>query len=156
VPRRCPVCQTVVDDDRLMACPNPQCPSRFSGTAQTLLLTKGQIDQLAAQLRGPVTWRILKSGWTWLGAFSLGLVLLGSSYLTIRARVEEAVTSQIAQRFTEPHIRETFQEVAENQASKMLKDEIQPAVDRFRADLQNEYQAVSEEVSRLRLDFIKI
>jgi len=114
-------------------------------------LTKDQIDQLATQLRGPVTWRILKSGWTWLGAISLGLVLLGSSYLTIRARVEEVVTSQIAQKFAETRIRETFQKAAENQASKMLKDEIQPAVEQFRADLQNEYQAVLEEVSRLRI-----
>jgi hypothetical protein len=114
-------------------------------------LTKDQIDQLAAQLRGPVTWRILKSGWTWAGFFSLLLAILGTSYVTIRSKVEGIVTGQIAQKFAEPRIRETFQEVAENQASKMLKDEIQPAVGRFRADLQNEYQAVSEEIKPLKL-----
>jgi hypothetical protein len=151
LPRRCQACQTVIDDDLLIGCPNPQCPSRFSGTAQTLLLTKDQIDQLADQLRGPVTWRILKNGWTWAGFFSLLLAILGTSYVTIRSKVEGIVTSQIEQRFAEPRIRETFQEVAENQASKMLRDEIQPAVDRFRADLQKEYQTVAEEVARVKL-----
>ena len=114
----------MIDDDRLVACPNPQCRSRFSGTTQALPLTKDQIDQLAAQLRGPVTLRILKSGWTWLGVFSLALALLGASYPTLRAKVEEMVTSQLARRFAEPRIRETFQEVAENQASEMLRNEI--------------------------------
>jgi hypothetical protein len=61
------------------------------------------------------------------------------------------VTSQIPQKFADPRIRETFQEVAENQASKMLRDQIQPAVDRFRADLPKEYQVVSEEIEPLKL-----
>ena len=151
MPRRCPACQTVIDDDRLVACPNPQCPSHFIGTTQALPLTKDQIDQLAAQLRGPVAWRILRSGWTWAGFFSLLLALFGVSYPTLRANVEEMVTSQIAQRFAEPRFRERLQEVAEKQASKMLRDEIQPEVDRFRADLQREYQALSEDVSRVTL-----
>jgi hypothetical protein len=109
------------------------------------------MDQLANRLARPVAWVILKRWWFWAGFCSLLLALFGVSYPSLRAKVEGIVTSQIAQKFAEPRIRETFQEVAENQASKMLKEEIQPAVDRFRADLQNEYQAVLEEVSRIRI-----
>lgn len=65
--------------------------------------------------------------------------------------VENLINARISQQFAEPRIRETFQEVAENQASKILKEEIQPAVDRFRADLQNEYQALSEEIEAIKL-----
>jgi uncharacterized protein (DUF885 family) len=71
--------------------------------------------------------------------------------VTIRAKVEEIVTRQIAQKFAEPRISQKLQEVAENQASAILRNEIHPAVDRFRADLQNEYQAVSEEIEPLKL-----
>jgi hypothetical protein len=157
-----------VIDDVLVACPNPQCPSRFAGTAQAFHLSQEQMDRLADQLRVPVTLRMLKSGWTWAGILSLLLAILGVSYPAIRAKVEEMVTSQIAQKFADPRIRETFQEVAVNQASKMLKDEIQPEVNRFRnetnekvqdfqgfldklrADFQKEYKTLSEEVSRLK------
>jgi hypothetical protein len=126
------------------------------------------MDQLANRLARPVAWVILKRWWFWAGFCSLLLALFGVSYPTIRAKVEEIVTSQIAQKFADPRIRETFQEVAENQASKMLRNEIQPEVTRFRdetttqvqnfqvfldnlkADLQKEYQTLSEEVSRLK------
>jgi hypothetical protein len=112
------------------------------------------MDQLANRLARPVTWVILKRWWFWAGFCSLLLALFGVSYPTIRAKVEEIVTSQIAQKFADPRIRETFQEVAENQAGKMLRDEIQPVVDQFRADLQREYQAVSEEIEPLKLQSI--
>jgi hypothetical protein len=94
---------------------------------------------------------ILKNAWTWLGVFSLALSLLGVSYPTLRTKVEEMVTNQIAQKFAEPRIRETFQEAANTKGRELLLNEIQPVVTRFRADLQKEYQAVYEEVSRIRI-----
>ena len=149
MPHRCPACQTVIDDALLIAC--PRCHTPLSTPAQAPTLTQAQEDRLTDRLTRPVALAILKRWWFWAGSLGLLLALFGVSYPTIRAKVEEMVTSQIAQRFAQPRTRDTFQEVAENQASNMLRDEIQPAVDRFRADLQKEYQAVSEEVSRLRI-----
>jgi len=164
--RRCPACQTVIDDDRLLACAN--CRTLLSTPTRALPLPKDQIDQLADRLARPVAWVILKRWWFWAGFCSLLLALFGVSYPTLRAKVEEMVISQIAHRFAEPRIRDTFQEVAENQASKMLGDEIQPEVTRFydettkqlqnfqgfldnlKADFQREYQTLSDEVSKLK------
>jgi DNA-binding transcriptional regulator GbsR (MarR family) len=114
-------------------------------------LSQAQIDLFADRLPGPVTRRIFKNGWSWLGFAGLLLALCGLSYPAIRYELNKLVSEQIAKRFAEPRIRETFQEVAEKQASEMLRNEIQPAVERVLDNLQNEYQAVSEEVSRLRI-----
>lgn len=70
---------------------------------------------------------------------------------TRMGELENLINARISQQFAEPRIRETFQEVAENQASKMLRGEIQPAVDRFRDNLQREYQMLSAEFSRVKL-----
>jgi hypothetical protein len=165
VPRRCPACQTVIDDDRLIACPNPQCPSHFSGAAQALPLSQDRVDRLVTpvadslsksgatldKLAKPVAWRIFKNFHWWIAMplFYLGFLVL--SVYSIKNHLENLTITRISHQFAEPHIRETFQEVAENQASKMLKDEIQPAVERFRADLLKEYQTVSDELSRIKL-----
>jgi len=140
----------------------------LSTPTQAPELSQEQLDRLADRLRGPVTRRILNNAWTWAGFFSLLLALLGASYVTIRAKVEEIVTSQIAQRFAQRNIRETFQDVAKKQAREMLRNEIQPEVTRFRdetttqvqnfqvfldnmkADFQREYLTLAEEVSRLK------
>jgi hypothetical protein len=80
VPRRCPACQNVIDDDRLVACPNPECPSHFSGTAQTLPLSQDQEDRIVKavtddvsksgptfdKLAKPVAWRIFKNVHWWI------------------------------------------------------------------------------------------
>jgi hypothetical protein len=105
------------------------------------------LDKLAK----PVAWRIFRNGHWWVAMPVVFLGLFGVSYFSIKSQLEDLMITRIAQQFEEPRIRETLQEVAESQASKILLNEIQPAVDRFRADLQNEYQTVSEEVSRIRI-----
>jgi hypothetical protein len=120
-------------------------------TAHASPLTQDHLNQLTERLIRPVAWAMLKRWWFWAGFCSLLIGLLGASYVSVRAKVEEIVTRQIAKKFAEPHIRETFQEVAEKQASKMLGEEIQPAVERFRVDLHTEYQHVSDEISRIKL-----
>ena len=147
--RRCPTCHQLVDDNRLVAC--PRCHAILCAPTQAPALPQEQLSQLADRLARPVAWVILKRWWFWAGFCSLLITLLGASYVSIRAKVEEVVTSHIAQRFAEPRIRETFQEVANTTARELLLNKIQPAVDRFRADLQNEYQAVSEEIKSLKL-----
>jgi hypothetical protein len=153
----------MIDDDRLVACPNPQCPSHFSGTAQALPLREDQVDRFVTpvadnlsksgatldKLAKPVAWRIFKNFHWWIAMPLFYPGFLGVSVYSIKSHLENLTITRISQQFAEPRIRETFQEVAENQASKMLRDEIQPAVDQFRADLQKEYQAVSEESNRL-------
>jgi hypothetical protein len=122
------------------------------------------LDKLAK----PVAWRIFKNVHWWITLPVVYLALFGVSYYRIQTGLQELLISRVAKQFEEPRIRETFQEVAENQASKMLRNEIQPEVTRFRdetttqvqnfqvfldnlkADLQKEYQTLSEEVSRLK------
>jgi hypothetical protein len=165
VPRRCPTCHQLVDDDRLVACPNPQCPSRFSGTALPLPLSQDQVDRIVKavtddfsksgptldKLAKPVAWRIFKNVHWWITLPVVYLALFGLSYYRIQTGLQELLISRVAKQFEEPRIRDTFQEVANTKASELLTNEIQPAVTQFRADLQNEYQAVSEEIELLKL-----
>ena len=159
---RCHTCQHLIDDDRLIAC--PRCHNPLSTPTQAPELSQEQLDRLADRLRGPVTCGILKSFWIVACFVSLLLALLGASYVTIRNRVNELVS----QKFAEPYVRETFQDVAKTRASEMLTNEIQPEVTRFydettkqvqnfqgfldnlKSDFQNQYQTLSEEVSRLK------
>ena len=73
------------------------------------------------------------------------------SHFTIKGALESLMISRIDQEFREPRIEATMQKVINDKASEMLTNEIQPMVERFRADLQNEYQAVSEEIESLKL-----
>ena len=163
MPRRCPTCQQLVDDDRLVACPRchaslanfPQVPAK--GQEQEDRIVNEVIDRLSKsgpmldKLVKPIGLRIVKSVHWWIAFPLFWIAVLVGSHFTIKGALESLMISRIDQEFREPRIQATMQKVINDKASEMLTNEIQPAVDRFRADLQREYQTVAEEVARLRI-----
>ena len=92
----------------------------------------------------PIGLRIVKSVHWWIAFPLFWIAVLVGSHFTIKGALESLMISRIDQEFREPRIQATMQKVINDKASEMLTNEIQPAVDRFRADLQKEYQTVSE------------
>ena len=102
----------------------------------------------------PIGLRIVKSVHWWIAFPLFWIAVLVGSHFTIKGpTLESLMISRIDQEFREPRIQATMQKVINDKASEMLTNEIQPAVDRFRADLQREYQTVAEEVARLRIQY---
>jgi hypothetical protein len=180
LPRRCPACQTVIDDDRLVAC--PRCHTPLTSFPQGPTLGKEQEDRLVSAVidslsKGgpvldkfvkPVGLRIVKSVHWWITFPLFWIAVLVGSHFTIKGALESLMISRIDQEFREPRIQATMQKVINDKSSEMLTKEIQPEVARFydettkqvqnfqvfldnlRVEFQKEYQSLSEEVSRLK------
>jgi hypothetical protein len=158
LPRLCPICRHVIDDDRLIACPG--CHALLSTTVQAPTLSQEQIDQIVIavtdslsksgpmldKLVKPIGLRIVKSVHWWIAFPLFWIAIIVGSHFTIKGTLESLMISRIDQEFREPRIQATMQKVINDKASEMLTNEIQPAVDRFRADLLT----VSDELSRIR------
>jgi hypothetical protein len=94
----------------------------------------------------PIGLRIVKSVHWWIAFPLFWIAIIVGSHFTIKGTLESLMISRIDQEFREPRIQATMQKVINDKASEMLTNEIQPAVDRFRADLLT----VSDELSRIR------
>jgi hypothetical protein len=133
----------------------PQVPT--TGQEQEDRIVNEVIDRLSKsglmldKLVKPIGLRIVKSVHWWIAFPPFWVAVLVGSHCTIKGALESLMISRIDQEFREPRIQATMQKVINDKASDMLTNEIQPAVERFRADLQNEYQAVSEEIKSLKL-----
>jgi hypothetical protein len=133
----------------------PQVPA--VGQEQEDRIVNEVIDRLSKsglmldKLVKPIGLRIVKSVHWWIAFPLFWVAVLVGSHFTIKGALESLMISRIDQEFREPRIQASMQKVINDKASKMLTNEIQPAVERFRADLQNEYQAVSEEIKSLKL-----
>jgi hypothetical protein len=133
----------------------PQVPA--VGEEQEDRIVNEVIDRLSKsgpmldKLVKPIGLRIVKSVHWWIAFPLFWVAVLVGSHFTIKGALESLMISRIDQEFREPRIQATMQKVINDKASEMLTNEIQPAVERFRADLQNEYQAVSEEIKSLKL-----
>jgi hypothetical protein len=176
MPRRCPnlACQRVIDDDKLLAC--PECRTLLSTTVQVPTLSQEQLDRIVIavtdnlaksgpvldKLVRPIVLRIVKSVHWWIAFPLFWIAVLVGSHFTNKGALESLMISRIDQEFREPRIQATMQKVVNDKANEMLTNEIQPAVDGFRDEtakqvedfhgfLQNEYQTVSAEVARLRI-----
>ena len=68
----------------------------------------------------------------------IGLVgMCFAIYHKVEKDASRFITDSITNKFAEPNIRVTLTEVAKNEAKAILKDEIQPAITKFRTDLDN-------------------
>ena len=61
--------------------------------------------------------------------------ITGLSVWGIKTRIENKVENLVAEQFEEPRIQQTVQEVAATQATNMMLHQIQPEVDRFKAEI---------------------
>jgi hypothetical protein len=98
--------------------------------------TKGQRDEIKAIIRnqllvGTVTFITLLSGIT-------GLSLWG-----IKVRLEKKLETLVAEQFKEPRVQQIVDAAAKAQASKLLNDQINPEVEKFKRDIAERVSAVS-------------
>lgn len=101
----------------------------MSGRPQSL--SKGQKEEVIRILRGKI--------WKWI---LIGLPILtcitGLSLWGIWKRIHQNMESLVAQQFEEPRIQQVVNEVASEYASSMMLEQIQPEVDRFRYDVDQQ------------------
>jgi hypothetical protein len=104
--------------------------------------TKGQRDEIKSILRhqllvGAVMFVTLLSGIT-------GLSLWG-----IKVKLEKRLETLVAAQFQEPKVQQVVQEAAKTQATKLLNDQINPEVDKFKRDVAEKVAGVSAAVSEI-------
>ena len=91
-------------------------------------LSQGQQAEVKKILRKQVL------TWTLTGLALLGGIM-GLSLWKIKARVEQKMESLVAAQFGEPRIRQIVQDAAATQATNVMLHQIQPEVDRFKAEI---------------------
>jgi hypothetical protein len=138
--RRCPTCQQLVDDDRLVACPRchdslaifPQVPT--IGQEQEDRIVSHVIDSLSKsgpmldKLVKPIVVRIVKSVHWWIAFPLFWIAVLVGSHFTIKGALESLMISRIDREFKDEKIQETMQRVVNTKAKEMLENTIQPEV----------------------------
>ncbi|MGD0350951.1 MAG: hypothetical protein ABSB84_11670 [Verrucomicrobiota bacterium] len=93
-------------------------------------LSQGQQTEVTKILRKQVL------TWT-LTCLALLAGIMGVSLWQIKARVERNMESLVAAQFEEPRIRQIVQDAAATQATNVMLHQIQPEVDRFKAEITN-------------------
>ncbi len=151
--RKCSECGHVVEDERLVAC--PECHTSFAeAKVEGTALTQEQEDEILKRL-----WQ--KQRRWFFGELSvLAIVGVGSLfaiYLGTMNRVEVIIVDEVVKEFKTERIRDTVEQVAKSEASEIMEDELRPSILRFEeqvnsylAEAQAEATAVENELEEIR------
>jgi len=86
---------------------------------------KTEKDKIISSIKNETIGGIKKWILRWIGGGILSLILM---YWTICAGVTRSATNSIREKFAEPKITQTLNEVAQNEAKKIIEDSLNPAV----------------------------
>jgi vacuolar-type H+-ATPase subunit I/STV1 len=138
--RTCTECGKLFND-KLAQC--PFC-GKLSTKSSEPSLSSEQVKQLAKQVRKEFRNSLI----FWLGIASLifGFGLL-QAYRSAVGQMQEFFVQRISEEFQQPKIHETVQEVAVSTAQQILVEEIQPEVDKFKAESESAIQETKELVN---------
>ena len=142
----CPKCNTPIDDSHLIRC--PKCATIFSEYERNQQIQQELLTTNKEELVRELKKAILKSliGRIFLGLSIMG-VIAGWGLLQIYWGLQTLVTTRIAAQFEEPQIRGTLTEVAQKEASVIIKDSVQASIDQVRKSANQAIQS-SEELLR--------
>jgi hypothetical protein len=139
----------MVDDDLLVTC--PRCRTPLSSPPPPPTLSQEQIDRLVDRLAKPVATKIFWNFWFVVGFIGLLITLFGTSYITIRNKLEDLTVSRIDKEFEKPRIKKTIQDAAKEKAQELLRREVNPAVENFKNEVNEQvknFQAFLEKTEQ--------
>ena len=132
--RFCKHCNARITDDRLIACPD--CGATDFGGADTLQpLTPEQQQQLLRALTTRVA-RYIFGGFSLLTVISVVTILwsIKDLYSGAVTRLEQMLTDRVAAEFDQARVAQTVEQVAGKEAQQILRDQVQPELERFRKE----------------------
>ena len=136
MPKRCNNCGKI-NDDRLIRC--IECNAEFSKSTPTPISTEDLERALYPNLRKQFIRDLVKVAVGLLGLSVLAIILLSVNvYHAALQYADTNLARQVAIHFDDEHVRLTLANVASNEASSLLRNEINPTVNHFRQDVSNQ------------------
>ena len=127
----CPNCHTLLGDPYLISC--PKCRTILRTHEQNQQIEQNILTQQKEALARELEQRVLKRLLKWIGVgFALLGAIAGIGLWQIYTNLRTIVTDRIAAQFDEPQIRTTLTEVAQKEASVIIKDSVQASIDQVK------------------------
>ena len=135
--RKCTSCNKSFDEV-LVRC--PYCGTIPSKTSE-IDLTPLQIRIISKHVRK----ELLKTTLFWFGIISLVIGIgLWQVYQGATKQIQDILVQRISEEFEQPKINKTIQDVASSDAQRIIRDEIQPEVVRFRSQIESDTQELKD------------
>jgi len=115
---------------------------------------EGLSEHLKAEIAEQAWLRLRKSVGLWMSVLGAAVTLgLGASLWGIYNATIDFVKQDVAHRFAEPQVAETFNRVAEGQAQEILKTRVEPAVQGLETFVHDQEQSLKVAVDGVRSEF---
>src|SRR6267143_528684 len=146
----CPQCKAREEDDRLIAC--PKCGASYDGPTS---VPRDEIAALERRVLKKLTRKV--AGWLFGGLSVITVIGIvqfaiqfGALWRTGVSKLELLLNNRIADEFKTERIRNTISEVAQTQAKALMKSNIQPEIDKVKADTAAKSAAFDAFLTKLR------
>ena len=153
--RKCKICNTVTKEDLLIVC--PECGADFnSGEPDRMLLTAQQEKYIVSKI-WQKHWKLIFGGFSIIGVISLVLLFFTIVGLSKSAtsHLEKILVDRVSKEFELPRIQVVVSNVATEQASYLMAEQITPEVTKFKADIAIQLKELNSLVKKTRILEVK-
>src|ERR1035437_8035323 len=106
-------------------------------------LSQGQKEEVVKVIRNQVL------TWT-LTALAILTAITGVGLWQIKGHVETKMEAMVASQFEDPKIHQIVEEAAAKRANQLMREQIQPEVDRFKTEITNRLSELDILVSKTK------